>query len=99
MNSATAAGLLGALALLGSGGAPGFVTRAPGANPPDAWGIVTFLALVPAALVTGLIPGLLVARYLGHSSEEAFENFVALWKLLRPAVMEREAVVPRIWST
>ncbi len=48
---------------------------------------------------TTQLPGLRVARYLGDSTEEAFEKFVALWKLLRPAVMEREAVLPRIWST
>jgi urease accessory protein len=45
------------------------------------------------------LAGLLVARYLGDSTEEAFDKFIALWKLLRPAVMEREAVLPRIWST
>ena len=48
---------------------------------------------------TTQLPGLLVARYLGDSTEEAFEKFSALWKLLRPAVMQREAVLPRIWST
>ena len=48
---------------------------------------------------TTQLPGLRVARYLGDSTEDAFEKFVALWKLLRPAVMQREAVLPRIWST
>ena len=48
---------------------------------------------------TTQLPGLLVARYLGGSTEEAFAKFSALWKLLRPAVMQREAVPPRIWST
>ncbi|MFL5522073.1 MAG: urease accessory protein UreD [Gemmatimonadales bacterium] len=50
------------------------------------------------AAVTHL-PGLLVARYLGDSSEEAFERFTRVWALLRPAVAGREAVIPRIWST
>lgn len=50
------------------------------------------------AAVTHL-PGLLVARYLGDSSEQAFERFTRLWMLLRPAVTAREAVLPRIWST
>jgi len=50
------------------------------------------------AAVTHL-PGLLVARYLGDASEEAFERFTRLWMLLRPAVTSREAVLPRIWST
>jgi len=46
-----------------------------------------------------LLPGLLVARYLGDSTEEAFHQFSSLWRLLRPAVMRREAVLPRIWRT
>jgi urease accessory protein len=50
------------------------------------------------AAVTHL-PGLLVARYLGDSTEEAFERFTRLWALLRPAVAGRDAVAPRIWST
>ena len=48
---------------------------------------------------TTALPGLVVARYLGDSTEQAFAQFIALWKLLRPGVMDREAVTPRIWST
>ena len=40
------------------------------------------------------IPGLLIGRYLGDSSEEALHAFARLWKALRPS-----AVAPRIWST
>jgi urease accessory protein len=43
--------------------------------------------------------GLRIARYLGDSTEEAFERFSTLWRELRPAVIGREAVTPRIWST
>ena len=46
-----------------------------------------------------LLPGLLVARYLGHSSEAARTWFVALWQLLRPAMLGRAAHSPRIWNT
>jgi urease accessory protein len=46
-----------------------------------------------------LLPGLLVARYLGDSSEEAMQRFSRLWELVRPAVSGRDAVHPRIWST
>jgi urease accessory protein len=46
-----------------------------------------------------LLPGVLVARYLGSSSEAAKRYFTQLWRLLRPAVAGREAVEPRIWST
>ena len=47
-----------------------------------------------AGLATTRLPGLLIARYLGDSSEEALHAFTALWKRLRPS-----AVAPRIWST
>jgi urease accessory protein len=40
------------------------------------------------------LPGLLVGRYLGDSSEEALHAFTRLWKLVRP-----DAVEPRIWAT
>jgi urease accessory protein len=45
------------------------------------------------------LPKLLVARYLGHSSEAARAWFIELWKVLRPALAGREAQLPRIWST
>jgi|SRR5687767_8285121 len=45
------------------------------------------------------LPGLLVARYLGDSSEDAFERFTRVWQLVRPALIGREARSPRIWST
>lgn len=48
---------------------------------------------------TTVVPGLLIARYLGNSSEEAFSLFTRLWAILRPALICREAVPPRIWST
>ena len=45
------------------------------------------------------LPGVLVARYLGDHSEAARLWFVALWQLLRPALLGRPAILPRIWST
>ena len=45
------------------------------------------------------LPGILLARYLGGSSESARRYFVALWRMLRPALCGREAVPPRIWET
>jgi urease accessory protein len=44
-------------------------------------------------------PEILVARYLGHSSEAARRWFVDLWRVLRPALVGRAAHVPRIWNT
>lgn len=46
-----------------------------------------------------VLPRLLLARYLGHSSEAAMHYFIALWALLRPALAGRAAVPPRIWAT
>lgn len=45
------------------------------------------------------LPRVLLARYLGHSSEAAMHYFTALWSLLRPALAGRSAVPPRIWAT
>ncbi len=45
------------------------------------------------------MPGLFVGRYLGHSAEAARDWFVTLWQHLRPIIVGREAVLPRIWNT
>ena len=45
------------------------------------------------------LPGVLIARYLGDSSEQAMQAFTRLWQILRPALIGRDAIVPRIWST
>lgn len=59
----------------------------------------TFIATSEAKVdVRGIavtrLPGLLIGRYLGDSSEEALQGFTRLWKALRPSAVE-----PRIWST
>jgi len=46
-----------------------------------------------------LLPGILLARYLGNSSEAAKRYFISLWGMLRPALCGRAAVEPRIWRT
>jgi len=45
------------------------------------------------------LPGLLLARYRGRSSEAAREYFAAIWRRVRAPVMGRPAIDPRIWST
>ena len=45
------------------------------------------------------LPNILVARYTGHSSEQAKAYFIGLWRLLRPCFTGRAAVTPRIWNT
>ncbi len=46
-----------------------------------------------------VLPGILVARYLGNSSEAARLWFAELWAILRPACIGRPAITPRIWNT
>ena len=54
-----------------------------------------------AAGTTGVTqtPGVVVARYLGDSSEAARIYFQSLWKHIRPVVTGRAAHEPRIWRT
>jgi urease accessory protein len=41
----------------------------------------------------------LVARYLGNASEAAREWMKLCWMHIRPALLGREAIAPRIWNT
>jgi urease accessory protein len=43
--------------------------------------------------------GVLVARHLGDDSEAARRIMLAVWRHLRPHLLGREAVTPRIWQT
>ncbi len=45
------------------------------------------------------LPDLLVARCLASEALHARDWLIALWTLLRPALLGREALAPRIWST
>ena len=46
-----------------------------------------------------LVDGLLVARYLGESAASARYLFTEIWKMLRPALLQRPPCTPRIWNT
>lgn len=46
-----------------------------------------------------LINDVLICRVLANQAESARESFIAIWKTLRPLVMQRAAVAPRIWYT
>jgi urease accessory protein len=58
--------------------------------------IATSDAKMPAMdkIATTHVSGLLIARYLGDSSEEALAGFSWIWRALRPGAVE-----PRIWAT
>lgn len=45
------------------------------------------------------LPGLLVARCLADEALHARAWLIQIWKYLRPALLGREAVTPRIWNT
>ena len=45
------------------------------------------------------LPGLLVARCLAGEALQARSWLIDLWRLLRPVLLGREALAPRIWST
>ena len=45
------------------------------------------------------LPSLAVARYLGNSSEIARWIMLHTWGLIRPAMIGRQAMVPRMWNT
>jgi urease accessory protein len=44
------------------------------------------------------VPGVLIARYLGDSSEEVLTYFKELWSVLRPALSAKVACAPRVWA-
>ncbi|MEJ2317458.1 MAG: urease accessory protein UreD [Gammaproteobacteria bacterium] len=46
-----------------------------------------------------LLGDVLVCRYLGDSTEQARKLFVAIWQAIRPMLIGKEAVLPRIWAT
>jgi urease accessory protein len=50
------------------------------------------------AAVTRL-PGLLLARFRGTSSEAARQYFTKVWQCVRSALIGRDVVMPRVWST
>ncbi|HJE28977.1 MAG TPA: urease accessory protein UreD [Pseudomonas nitrititolerans] len=45
------------------------------------------------------LPGLLVGRCLAHEALHARAWLIELWRLLRPELLGRQAMPPRIWST
>jgi urease accessory protein len=46
-----------------------------------------------------LIADILVCRYLGGTTEDARKRFIRIWQAIRPLLMHRPAVLPRIWAT
>jgi urease accessory protein len=45
------------------------------------------------------VNSVIVARYLGDSSEVARNVMLKVWEVLRPELLGHKAVVPRMWNT
>lgn len=46
-----------------------------------------------------LIEDVLIVRALSHQAETLRNQFIEVWKLIRPALLARQACIPRIWAT
>jgi urease accessory protein len=55
-------------------------------------------AVAEARIGITRVPGLLIARYLGDSTEDAFQWFTNLWTVLRRALLRKAACPPRVWA-
>lgn len=52
-----------------------------------------------ALAAVSLVDGVLVLRALAPQAESIRHLFIAAWRVLRPGIVGREAVLPRIWAT
>ncbi len=50
-------------------------------------------------LACSLVDGVFVCRALGAQAEPVKSALLGIWQRLRPQLMQREAIVPRIWNT
>ncbi len=57
------------------------------------------LALDAGKLSVTLVDGVLVCRCLCNDSAEAKQLLLSVWQCLRPRIVQRAAVLPRIWAT
>jgi urease accessory protein len=85
----------------GLAGAPVFGTLVVAAPQIDAAWLTAARATAPRqgeAAATRL-PGVLLVRYVGASTEAARQHFTAVWERLREPVLGVAAARPRIWRT
>ncbi len=45
------------------------------------------------------VNSVIIARYLGDSSEVARKVMLKVWEVLRPELLGKKAVTPRMWNT
>jgi urease accessory protein len=82
-------------------GAPVFGTLVAAAGPAqdDLLAACREVRCASGAGAVSRLPQAIVARYRGTSTEAARTYFATLWRVLRPALAGRSAVLPRIWNT
>lgn len=68
------------------------------ATPQHIEAVRPLVADLPLASVT-LVDGVLVLRVIAPQAESVRNLFIAAWRVLRPGIIGREAVAPRIWNT
>lgn len=68
------------------------------ADPAHVDAIRELIRALPRAAVS-LVDGVLVLRALAPQAEALRQLFVAAWRRLRPGIVGRAAVLPRIWAT
>ena len=88
---------------LGGASVLAFMIAAPAPAEADADTVRALAAAAPDGdLAAATIVGdgdALVVRYFGHSAERARAFLHNAWRLLRPALLGRAAVPPRVWAT
>lgn len=52
-----------------------------------------------ASIAATRVDGLLVVRALGNNSEVLKQQLISVWQVLRPLLLDRPALQPRIWAT
>ena len=57
------------------------------------------LRIEKALVAVSLNGEFLTVRYLGHCTEQARHYFTEAWSLIRPVLLNKDAVAPRIWAT
>ena len=49
--------------------------------------------------ISQLSEKLTLIRYMGQSTADVNDYFIALWTVLRPVIVKRQSCIPRIWNT
>ncbi len=69
------------------------------AYPADAGAVAAVRAIDAAGLSVTRVDGALVCRCLAHQAQDVRRVFADAWRVLRPRLLDRAVLAPRIWST